>query len=71
MFVGEERSLASFDPHLHALWYGDYGKHNIGPFAKYLDDKGWEAEMAAFKLTEEDKRFLEQHRNDPPLTEKN
>jgi hypothetical protein len=36
VFVGEEESLASFDPHLHSIWHGDYDKHNVGTFARYM-----------------------------------
>jgi hypothetical protein len=67
--VGKDEHLSSFDPHLHAIIRGDYGRHNIGMVAEYIDAKGWELETAAFRLTEEDRKYIEAHKNDPPISE--
>jgi hypothetical protein len=69
LFVGEDENLASFDPLLHAAVRGDYGKHNVGTVAQYLDSKGWELDMGAIRLTDEDQRYIEAHINKRPIRE--
>jgi hypothetical protein len=70
LFVGEDENLASFDPHLYATIRGGYGKHNVGTVAQYLDAKGWELDMGEFGLTEEDRKYIEAHKNKPPVSER-
>jgi hypothetical protein len=70
LWVGEDESLVAFDPHLAAVVRGDYGKQNLGTVAQYLNAKGWELDGGAFRLTEEDRRYIEAHKNDPPIREK-